>query len=126
MGITEMAATKALYWTGNSCIELASNWVFERSEESLKTPLEVEIKMLTADLEMKEEEMRDRILSVDSGVHMLDDEKMEYHDWEMEQTLDMSAEYEVYKLVLIINKSQHIFHKNIKRPNQSLYICYKF
>ena len=52
MGITEMAATKSLYWTGNSCIELASNWVFERTEESLKTPLEVEIKMLTSDLEM--------------------------------------------------------------------------
>ena len=31
MGITEMAATKALYWTGNSCIELASNRVFERA-----------------------------------------------------------------------------------------------
>ena len=50
MGITEMAATKALYWTGNSCIELASNWVFERSEESLKTPLEVEIKHLDSRL----------------------------------------------------------------------------
>ena len=74
MGITEVAATKALYWTGNSCIELASNWVFERSEESLKTPLEVEIKMLTADLEMKEEAIRDRILSIDSGVHMMVDD----------------------------------------------------
>ena len=52
--------------------------------------------------------MRDRIMSIDSGVHMLDDEKMEYHDWEMEQTLDMSAEYEVYKLVLIINKSHQL------------------
>ena len=107
MGITEMAATKSLYWTGNSCIELASNWVFERTEESLKTPLEVEIKMLTSDLEMKEEEMRYRILSIDSEVNTMDDDEIEYHVWEMEKMMDMSAENELYKLVLVVNKSHH-------------------
>jgi len=104
MGVTEVAATKALYWTGNNCIERASNWVFERTEDSLKTPLEVEIKMLREDLDMKEEEIRERILSIDSGVCMLDDD-MEYHAWEMEQMADMSEDLEYYKLVLVVNKS---------------------
>ena len=106
MGVVEKAATKALYWTGNSCIERASNWVFERPEESLKTPLEVEIKMLRADLDIKEEEIRERVLSIDSGVHMMDDDEMEFLDWEqMEEMSDMSEDYELYKLVLVINKS---------------------
>ena len=113
MGVTDTAATKALYWTGNSCIERASNWIFERSEESLKTPLEVEIKMLRADLDMKEEEMRERIriLSSDSGVHFMM-EDLDIHAWEMEQDVeslsDMSEEYEIYKLVLVINKSHQL------------------
>ena len=38
--------------------------------------------MLTADLEMTEAEMRDRILSIDSGVYILDDDEIEYHVWE--------------------------------------------
>ena len=115
MGITEMAATKALYWTGNSCIELASNRVFERAEDSLKTPQEVEIKMLTADLEMTEAEMRDRILSIDSGVYMLDDDEIEYHVWKMEQIRDFSAENEFYKLVLVVNKSHHFSPRQITK-----------
>jgi len=112
MGVTERAATKALYWTGNSCIERASNWVFERPEESLKTPLESEIKMLRADLDMKEEEMRERIriLSSDSGVHLVEGD-LEFHAWEMEEwerVSDISEDFEIYKLVLVINKSHQL------------------
>lgn len=60
----------------------------------MKTPLEVEIKMLTSDLEVKEEEMRYRILSFDSEVNTMDDYEIEYHVWEMEKMMDMSAENE--------------------------------
>eukprot|EP00092_Neocalanus_flemingeri_P017790 GFUD01019247.1.p1 GENE.GFUD01019247.1~~GFUD01019247.1.p1 ORF type:complete len:361 (-),score=123.07 GFUD01019247.1:49-1131(-) len=111
MGVTEKAATKALYWTGNSCIERASNWIFERPEASLKTPLEVEIKMLKADLDIKEEEgeIRDRIVSIDSGVHLMEDDMM-FQAWEIEQmdVTDMSEDCDMYKLVLVINKSHQL------------------
>jgi len=108
MGFTEGTATKALYWTGNSCIEHASNWLLERTEESLKTPLEVEVDMLKADLDMKEEESRQRMLSSDSGVHFMPEDDV-LQSWNMyvqgEEMSDMSEDYELYKLVLVINKS---------------------
>ena len=44
IGFTEKVATKALYWTGNSCSEVAVNWIFERNEKTLNTPLEIEVK----------------------------------------------------------------------------------
>ena len=80
MGFTELAASKALYWTGNSCIDIAINWIFQRPENTLKTPLDVEIGMLKADLDVKEEEIRERIQSIDSGVCLIDDDEMEYFD----------------------------------------------
>ena len=53
--------------------------------------------------------MRGRFLCTDSGVCMIDDDEMEeYQAWEKEQMLDMSAEYEVYKMVLVINKSHQL------------------
>ena len=108
MGITEMVATKALYWTGNSCIKRACSWIFAREEETLDTPLEVEIRMLKSDLEIKEEEVRERIKSIDSGICMMGDG---------DDDLDgISLDYEdldVYKLVLVVNKSFNFHPKFI-------------
>merc|ERR1719233_830338 len=73
-GITEMVATKALYWTGNSSINLACNWIFDRSEDTFETPLMVEIEMLKSDLDIKEEEVRERIKSIDSDICMMGDD----------------------------------------------------
>jgi len=96
IGFTEMVATKALYWTGNSCTEVALNWIFERNEKTLNTPLEIEVKMLKADLDMKNEESRERIRSIDSGICMDDDDT--------DISID-SDDLDVYKLVLVVNKS---------------------
>ena len=108
MGITEMVATKALYWTGNSCIKRVCSWIFAREEETLDTPLEVEIRMLKSDLEIKEEEVRERIKSIDSGICMMGDG---------DDDLDgISLDYEdldVYKLVLVVNKSFNFHPKFI-------------
>jgi len=108
MGFTELAASKALYWTGNNCIDIAINWIFQRPENTLKTPLDVELGMLKADLDVKEEEIRERIQSIDSGVCMIDDDEMEYFDDEMDYTSLDYEDIELFKLVLIVNKSFHI------------------
>lgn len=98
MGITERVATKALYWTGNSRTELACNWLFERKEETLNTPLEIEISMFKADLDIKEDEVRERIQSIDSGICMAEDD-------ETNQVSIDSDELDEHKLVLVVNKS---------------------
>jgi len=107
MGISEVAGSKALYWTGNSCIERATSWIFERPEEILKTPLEVEIEMFRADLEVKEEEMRKRMQSIDSGV-CITEEDIVTNVWKRKQMevgldSDTSEEFEEYKLVIVVN-----------------------
>ena len=98
IGFTEKVATKALYWTGNSCSEVAVNWIFERNEKTLNTPLEIEVKMLKADLDMKNEESRERIMSIDSGICMVDDDETDLI------SID-SDDLDVYKLVLVVNRS---------------------
>jgi len=98
IGFTEKVATKALYWTGNSNTYVAVNWIMERNEKTLNTPLEIEVKMLKADLDMKNEESRERIMSIDSGICMVDDDETGFI------SID-SEDLDVYKLVLVVNKS---------------------
>lgn len=45
MGISAVAAKKALYYTGNQSIESATNWIFENPDNDLDTPLELEVNM---------------------------------------------------------------------------------
>ncbi|RWS27366.1 putative peptidyl-tRNA hydrolase 2-like protein [Leptotrombidium deliense] len=42
MGITHIAAKKALFYTGNNSAEMAAAWIFENPEADLETPLELE------------------------------------------------------------------------------------
>lgn len=42
MGISSVAAKKALYYTGNSSVEVAAAWIFENPDADIETPLEVE------------------------------------------------------------------------------------
>lgn len=42
MGISRVAAKKALFYTGNSSAELATAWIFENPNADLDTPLEME------------------------------------------------------------------------------------
>jgi len=65
LGVTDLAATKALYWTGNCSLQLAGNWIFERDEETLATPLEVEVGMLQAAMLEDEAEDSDEDLDED-------------------------------------------------------------
>ena len=65
LGVTELAATKALYWTGNCSLQLAGNWIFERDEKTLATPLEVEVGMLHAAMLEDEAEDSDEDLDDD-------------------------------------------------------------
>jgi len=49
MGISINGAKKALYYTGNRSVALATNWIFDHPELDLETPLEEEIKRLQAE-----------------------------------------------------------------------------
>lgn len=42
MGISSVAAKKALYHTGNSSVEVAAAWIFEDPNPDLETPLELD------------------------------------------------------------------------------------
>lgn len=42
MGISSVAAKKALFYTGNSSVEVAAAWIFENPDEDLETPLELD------------------------------------------------------------------------------------
>jgi uncharacterized UBP type Zn finger protein len=42
MGITDVAAKKALFHTGNSSAEVAIAWIFENPDADLEVPLELE------------------------------------------------------------------------------------
>ena len=42
MGISSVAAKKALYYTGNSSVEVAAAWIFENPDADIETPLELE------------------------------------------------------------------------------------
>jgi len=113
IGISEVAATKGLFWTGNSCSTKACNWVLERFEQTLNTPLEDEIQMLREDLEVKEREARARILSTDSGLGLSFDEGLEGGDYG--ETSSYRSKFGNYKMVLIVNVSLHLSPEQLMR-----------
>jgi uncharacterized UBP type Zn finger protein len=43
MGISAIAAKKALFYTNNTSAELATTWIFENPDADIETPLELEI-----------------------------------------------------------------------------------
>jgi uncharacterized UBP type Zn finger protein len=43
MGISAVAAKKALFYTNNTSAELATTWIFENPDADIETPLELEI-----------------------------------------------------------------------------------
>lgn len=45
MGISAVAAKKALFYTDNQSVELATNWIFENPDNDLDTPLELELNL---------------------------------------------------------------------------------
>merc|ERR1711860_144571 len=49
MGISSNGARKALYYTGNRSVSLATNWIFDHPELDLETPLEEELRKLEAE-----------------------------------------------------------------------------
>lgn len=51
MGISLNGAKKALYYTGNRSVALATNWIFDHPELDLETPLEEEMRRLEAEEE---------------------------------------------------------------------------
>merc|ERR1712038_899017 len=51
MGISINGAKKALYYTGNRSVALATNWIFDHPELDLETPLEEEMRRLEAEEE---------------------------------------------------------------------------
>lgn len=42
MGIASVTAKKALYYTGNSSVEVAAAWIYENPDADLETPLELD------------------------------------------------------------------------------------
>lgn len=65
MGISSNGARKALYYTGNRSVSLATNWIFDHPELDLETPLEEELRKLEAeedeDDELDDEDDEDEI-----------------------------------------------------------------
>lgn len=65
MGISINGAKKALFYTGNRSVALATNWIFDHPQLDLDTPLEVEIKRMAEedfdddDEDVEEEEIED-------------------------------------------------------------------
>ena len=45
MGISAVAAKKALFYTANQSVESATNWIFENPDNDLDTPLELEVNL---------------------------------------------------------------------------------
>ena len=56
LGITSKAAIKALFWTGNLCVQTAADWCFNNPGRELLS-LEEEVQMWLRDLEIQEEEL---------------------------------------------------------------------
>lgn len=79
MGISTVAAKKALYFTGNSSVEVAAAWIFENPDADLETPLELEPSL---------EEMSDAIGRTGSSIAA---------------ERDMRAHRQIYKMVFVVN-----------------------
>ena len=57
MGVSSRAATKALFWTGNRCLQTAADWCFSNpGREMEQLSLEEEVDMWMQELEIQEEE----------------------------------------------------------------------
>ena len=54
MGISQVAAKKALFYTGNTSADAAASWIFENNDSDLDTPLEVEASRETMSNEDRE------------------------------------------------------------------------
>jgi len=58
MGISSRAATKALFWTGNCCLQTAAEWCFSNPGREMELlSLEEEVAMWLQDLEIQEAEI---------------------------------------------------------------------
>ena len=58
MGISNRAATKALFWTGNCCLQTAAEWCFSNPGREMELlSLEEEVAMWLQDLEIQEVEI---------------------------------------------------------------------
>ena len=58
MGISRRAATKALFWTGNCCLQTAAEWCFSNPGREMELlSLEEEVAMWLQDLEIQEAEI---------------------------------------------------------------------
>ena len=58
MGISSSAATKALFWTGNCCLQTAAEWCFSNPGREMELlSLEEEVAMWLQDLEIQEMEI---------------------------------------------------------------------
>merc|ERR1712013_636710 len=58
MGISSSAATKALFWTGNCCLQTAAEWCFSNPGREMELlSLEEEVVMWLQDLEIQEAEI---------------------------------------------------------------------
>jgi len=94
-GYPSLAAAKALYWTGNTCLETAVTWLKSRGPSTWSTPLSQEIAMMKADLEARSSDVRDRLSSSDSGYASTKDEAEEVEEAESLRSY--------YKLVIVVN-----------------------
>ena len=57
MGISSRAATKALFWTGNCCLQMAADWCFSNPGREMELlTLEEEVVMWMQELEIREED----------------------------------------------------------------------
>ena len=57
MGISSRAATKALFWTGNCCLQMAADWCFSNPGREMElVTLEEEVVMWMQELEIREED----------------------------------------------------------------------
>ena len=57
MGISSRAASKALFWTGNRCLQTAADWCFSNPGREMELmTLEEEVVMWMQELEIREED----------------------------------------------------------------------
>ena len=75
MGVSSRAATKALFWTGNQCLQTAADWCFSNpGREMEQLSLDEEVVMWMQELEIQEEEA---VLKAAEVVRELMKEEME-------------------------------------------------
>ena len=97
MGISSKAATKALFWTGNCCLQTAAEWCFSNPGREMELlSLEEELAMWLQDLEIQEAEIEKNQADLFREMMMMEEEEKHMR---MLQVRNMQIENRFVKVV---------------------------